>query len=144
MRPIPWHMVNPYRVQPAGYESFPNDNYGAFAIPYKGMMLRVLASSGESGRLAHGHAYAWDHVSVSLPNRCPNWLEMSYIKSLFWRDEETVMQLHVPVGDHRNLHETCLHLWKPLNERIPMPPADMVAVRGGIKENREYRDKKIG
>jgi len=42
-------------------------------------------------------------------------------------DHETVMQLHVPVAEHRNLHPNCLHLWRPLNERIPQPPPDMVA-----------------
>jgi len=142
MRLTPWNEINQYRAQPPGYESEPLDNFGAFAIPYRGITLRVLASSGESGRLAYGHAYAWDHVSVSLPNRCPNWPEMSYIKSLFWRDEETVMQLHVPVSDHLNLHPYCLHLWRPLNERIPMPPSEMVAVHGTIKENQEFRDKR--
>ena len=142
MQPTPWNKVNQYRVQPVGYESLPDDDFGAFVIPYKGMTLRVLASAGESGRKAYGHAYAWDHVSVSLTNRCPNWPEMSYIKSLFWRDEETVMQLHVPTDQHLNLHSTCLHLWKPLNERIPMPPPEMVAVHGGIKENQEFMAKK--
>jgi hypothetical protein len=64
---------------------------------------------------------------VSLANRCPNWPEMSFIKGIFWDWRETVMQLHVPVEDHRNLHPYCLHLWRPLRAEIPRPPNDAVA-----------------
>ena len=100
-----------------------------FLIPHAktGVKLRAMACADEVSRAEHGQAYAWDHVSVSLPNRIPNWTEMAFVKSVFWDDHEIVMQLHVPVADHRNLHPNCLHLWKPLNEPIPMPPADMVA-----------------
>ena len=34
----------------------------------------------------------WDHVSVSVAGRCPTWLEMCFVKSLFWDDEDTVIQ----------------------------------------------------
>ena len=100
-----------------------------FLIPHPrtGVKLRVMATSGANLDPDHGPLYAWDHVSVSLPNRTPNWAEMAFVKSIFWGDDETVMQLHVPAAEHRNLHPYCLHLWKPLNERIPQPPPDMVA-----------------
>lgn len=112
-----------------GYESAYGDNFGVFLIPHTrtGVKLRVIAQSGTNSRDDLGDAYAWDHVSVSLPNRTPNWAEMAFVKSIFWADDETVMQLHVPLAEHRNLHPNCLHLWKPLNERIPMPPGEMVA-----------------
>lgn len=50
---------------------------GAFRIPSvrTGTVLKVIASSGEG----------WDHVSVSLPNRCPNWIEMDFIKRTFFK-----------------------------------------------------------
>lgn len=78
--------------------------------------LRVIASSGEG----------WDHVSVSLPGRCPNWPEMEYVKRLFFKDSEAAMQLHVPPDDHINCHPNCLHLWRPLKGEIPRPPAILV------------------
>lgn len=78
--------------------------------------LKVIASSGEG----------WDHVSVSRENRCPNWPEMSYIHRLFFREDETAMQLHVPESDHINCHPYCLHLWRPHKAEIPRPPASMV------------------
>lgn len=55
---------------------------GAFKIPYASNTLQVIISN-EMG---------WDHVSVSLPNRCPNWEEMCFIKNLFWGKDETVIQ----------------------------------------------------
>jgi hypothetical protein len=79
--------------------------------------LRVIASNGGG----------WEHVSVSLPNRCPTWTEMEQIKRLFFADHETAMQLHVPVSEHINAHNYCLHLWRPLETEIPRPPANMVA-----------------
>lgn len=78
--------------------------------------LKVIASSGEG----------WDHVSVSLPDRCPTWAEMEQVKRLFFRDDETAMQLHVPPSDHVNCHPFCLHLWRPHDVEIPRPPSIMV------------------
>lgn len=91
---------------------------GAFMVPYlkHGVTLRVIASFG----------CGWDHVSVSLPNRCPNWLEMEHVKRLFFRDDEAAMQLHVPPSEHINHHQHCLHIWRPHGVDIPMPPAWMV------------------
>lgn len=91
---------------------------GAFKVPHflTGVTLAVVASNGGG----------WDHVGVSLPKRCPNWLEMEHVKRLFFKDDETAMQLHVPPSDHINRHPFCLHLWRPQNEEIPRPPGFMV------------------
>ena len=56
---------------------------------------------------------AWDHVSVSLKTRTPTWEEMCHIKSLFFADEEVVMQLHPAKSAYVNYHPFCLHLWRP-------------------------------
>jgi hypothetical protein len=55
----------------------------------------------------------WDHVSVSLPNRCPTWEEMEKVKRAFFKETEYAMQLHVPPSEHRNYHPYCLHIWRP-------------------------------
>jgi len=80
--------------------------------------LKVLASA-DGG---------WDHVSVSCIDRCPTWHEMELAKRLFFEDDETAMQLHVPRKDHINNHPFCLHLWRPRSrfKQIPMPPKGMV------------------
>ena len=64
----------------------------------------------------------WDHVSVSLPNRCPIWPEMDFIKSVFWHPNEVVMQLHITSKRKINVHPYCLHMWKPQTKTIPLPP----------------------
>jgi hypothetical protein len=95
---------------------------GVFHVPtpFAGatkIKLKVIAS-GDGG---------WDHVSVSLPTRCPIWAEMEHIKRMFFADDETAMQLHVPPGDHINHHPFTLHLWRPhAPVEIPRPPWWMV------------------
>ena len=93
------------------------DNNGCFFIPCRGVVLMVIASDG----------LGWDHVSVSLKHRTPTWDEMEYVRGLFFREDETVMQLHVPRADHVNVHKFCLHLWRPNDGReIPRPDAILV------------------
>ena len=69
----------------------------------------------------------WEHVSISFQNRCPTWAEMEDVKRRMWEPEDTVMQLHVAATEHRNFHAYCLHLWRPLNAQIPLPPGIFVA-----------------
>ena len=102
------------------YGSYGDETCGVFRLPYPrtGVTLRIVASAGGG----------WDHVSVSLPNRCPNWLEMEHAKRAFFWPDETAMQLHVPTREHLSLHPYCLHIWRPNDGRsIPMPPAEFVA-----------------
>jgi hypothetical protein len=90
---------------------------GNFALMIPSRGLRILASDG------HG----WDHVSVSLIDRCPTWDEMEWVKRELFEQGDCVMQLHVPVDDHKNCHPFCLHLWRPQTGLIPRPPSYMVA-----------------
>jgi len=99
--------------------------------------LRIIASDGGG----------WDHVSVSLADRCPTWAEMCEVKDLFFRDDEVVIQLHPAKANHINMHPFCLHLWRPQSQEerdalaskygeyfaewptmweIPVPPTEMV------------------
>lgn len=128
MKPTPWIAAEPHRMQPPGLRSNYGDAFGVFAVPYKGgIMLYCVVSDGNFVEAGLPSQYAWEHVSVSTKNRTPNWYEMDFIKDLFWRDDETVMQLHVPKAQHKNLHPHVLHLWRPLNVDIPLPPSDTVA-----------------
>jgi len=99
----------------------PRSKAGVFYIPLLivipgAAMLKVLATTGEG----------WDHVSVSLPSRTPTWAEMDRIKRMFFRPDEVAMQLHVAVTDHINVHNYTLHLWRPTNQTIPLPPKEFV------------------
>jgi hypothetical protein len=71
----------------------------------------------------------WEHVSVSLPTRCPTWAEMAFIKSVFWDADDTVVQYHPPESEYVNNHPFCLHLWRPIEKQIPLPPSILVGFR---------------
>ena len=107
----------------AQYGNSGDETCGVFMVlsPIDTAEMAVVASS-DGG---------WDHVSVSRRNRCPNWPEMEFTKRLFFRDDETAMQLHVTPAEHINFHSTCLHLWRPQDGEILLPPGWMVAMGDG-------------
>lgn len=113
----PWRIKIPEILRMINPGAVADDNNGAFVMtgPDKGT-LRIIASSG--GR--------WDHVSVSLHYRIPTWAEMEWVKRLFFKDDETAMQLHLPPRDHVNNHPYTLHLWRPHGQQIPLPPKEFV------------------
>lgn len=117
-------------------------NNGYFVIPHhriQDYFYNVQVSDGEG----------WEHVSVTLTRRqdilinrrpsnkfkmkaverCCTWEEMCYIKSIFWDDEERVMQLHPPKSMWVNNHPYCLHLWRPIEKEVPLPDALMVGIK---------------
>lgn len=90
---------------------------GFFTVPGPcGRELKIIA-----GDAWEEEGVFWDHVSVSLQNRCPNWEEMCFVKSLFFDPEDAVFQLHPPQSKWINNHPYCLHLWRPTKETIPLP-----------------------
>ena len=68
----------------------------------------------------------WDHVSVSRKDRIPTWEEMCMVKDTLFSSDETVIQYHPAKSKYVNLHERCLHLWRPQAVHIPTPPIEMV------------------
>lgn len=101
--------------------------YGAFMFQCKGVPMLVVAAKGEPG-IWPFPGEPWDHVSVSVQNgeRCPTWEEMCWVKSLFFDDDECVVQYHPPKSDYVNVHPFVLHLWRPTESVIPMPPKGCV------------------
>ena len=112
--------LNQYRIE--FYGSMGDERNGAFRVPIGNKYAFVIASDG----------MGWEHVSVSMENveRCPKWNEMCKIKDMFFEENEVVMQLHPKKSEYVNNHNYCLHLWKPLQDKIPTPPPILV----GIKE----------
>jgi hypothetical protein len=101
------------------------DQFGRFDLRTNdGVALLVLVSAGDEN-------VPWEHVSVSTRTRCPTWPEMAWVKSLFFDDEEHVMELHPAKSDYVNYHPYCLHLWRPLREAIPKPPSIAVGPKEG-------------
>jgi len=99
---------------------------GAFFPVVDGVRFKVLVSDGRDWKDCGLPGAPWEHVSVSLPDRCPTWEEMDAVKRLFWDDSETVVQFHVARSEHINMHDYCLHLWRRSDGRIPQPPTKCV------------------
>jgi hypothetical protein len=113
-----FHVPHQWRVRfgKMGSDDLAGNN-GAFCIPTPdAVFLNVIAS----------HGGGWEHVSVSTPLRVPTWDEMCFIKDMFWDDTDCVVQYHPPKADYVNQHPHCLHMWRPLNGKLPRPPKWMV------------------
>ena len=64
----------------------------------------------------------WEHVSVSHCNKhkLPTWEDMCHVKELFWKADETVVQIHP--SEDAYVHgvpgmwedSNVLHLWRPV------------------------------
>jgi len=95
-----------------------DDKCGSFEVasPIDGVQMNIIASS-DGG---------WEHISVSRRNRIPNWIEMQHVKEMFFQENETVLQFHVPKNDHINIHDNCLHLWRSTEFEHMLPPPYMV------------------
>jgi hypothetical protein len=107
------------------FASDPGHLFGAFmVIGPCGRELKIIASDGvdPDTKLA-----GWEHVSVSVAGKHPpNWQEMSWVKDHFWRDDETVVQLHPARSQYVNIHPNCLHLWRQIGREHPLPPQVLV------------------
>ena len=117
-----FHVPNKKRIRTGRLASEDSiGNAGAFDIKLRNsQQVFVIASD----------AMGWEHVSVSRQDRCPTWDEMCQIKAMFWDDEDCVIQFHPARSDYVNNHPNCLHLWRPTDAAMPVPPSIMV----GIKE----------
>lgn len=107
-----------------GWDDDTTDTWGGyFRVPVKNAKrpLTIVASCGDQPG-----AEGWDHVSVSLPARCPTWEEMDLVKRMFFAPDEVVMQLHVAEGEHISFHPYCLHLCRHIEKAIPLPPGSFV------------------
>ena len=99
---------------------------------------QVSGPSGRSLGIISSADYGWEHVSVGLVgerSKTPNWDEMCFVKSLFWDDEECVMQFHPPKSVYINLHPGVLHLWKPTGKNIETPPRWMIGPYEGWEKD---------
>ena len=117
-----FHVPEKFRVKTGPMRSDKSyGNNGAFLVSSLKLKrrLQVICSDQEG----------WEHVSVSIHDRMPTWEEMNFIKNLFWDEDDAVMQLHPPKSEYINNHKFCLHLWRPTETNIPLPPSIMVGLK---------------
>jgi hypothetical protein len=116
-----WNYLNRHRVRSGTFRSDPDDGFnGAFNFPWLGKgkcNVLCIASDGLD----------WQHVSVSLSSgEVPTWEMMCKIKELFFEPEHWVVQFHPAKADYVNIHDGCLHLWRPTKAAMPTPPKQCV------------------
>jgi len=103
-----FHVPEPFRERNGLMPSSIHDgNNGVFFLRSLKLKrpLRTIVSDGGG----------WEHVSVSLADRCPTWDEMCFIKNMFWDEDDLVIQFHPPKSEYVNCHKYCLHLWRKTN-----------------------------
>lgn len=119
----------------ARFGSVGDETCGFFWMPISSAVhLKIIASAGGG----------WDHVSVSLPNRCPTWDEMKLVKEAFFRDDEWAYELHAPPTENISIHPFCLHLWRSHFEVIPLPPTIMVGPSISEAKSSEHKTANLG
>jgi hypothetical protein len=111
-----------HRIATGDYASRRGDPFGAFKLqgPCGAELVIIAADAGRP------ETQGWEHVSVSVRHRIPNWTEMSFVKDLFWAPLDCVVQYHVPKSEHINLHPNVLHLWHCATTEFPRPPSILV------------------
>jgi hypothetical protein len=123
-----WTNLERYRKTEGVLKSNPGEMDGAFFFRCGTVNFTIIASSGSTNELP-----AWEHVSVRAEDyrgsRIPTWLEMCWVKDMFWEPEECVVQFHPPKSDYVNNHPHVLHLWKPLGSELPRPPSILVGIK---------------
>ncbi len=129
-----FHVPNDCRVKKGPFCSDErNGNNGAFFVPNRAARMHALSTRDASAvplKVIASDGAGWEHVSVSLPNRCPTWAEMAYIKDVFWDDTDCVVQFHPPRSEYVNNHAFCLHLWRAIDAQFPLPPSLLVGFKG--------------
>lgn len=70
----------------------------------------------------------WEHCSIMPYDKkiMPSWNDMCKLKNMFWSEEEAVVQYHPRKADYVNTATNCLHLWKPTEQEMPLPPKEFV------------------
>ncbi len=116
-----FHVPEKYRIKTGPMRSDASyGNNGQFMVASLKLTINLhcQASDGDF----------WEHVSVSTHKRIPTWEEISFIKDLFWNEEDCVIQYHPPISDYINCHPRCLHLWRPIGVEIIRPPKILVGI----------------
>lgn len=121
---------NQVQNEPKFYSDSTYGNNGLFKVRVGPCLLRVIASDGAG----------WEHVSVSLPNRCPSWEEMCAIKDLFWGAEDVVVQFHPRKSEYVSWANYCLHLWRAIGVEFPTPHSGLVGPKKGQSKEECLRE----
>lgn len=93
-----------------------DESYDGFAC--------LITINGKRCTLVVSNGGGWEHASISpLDHRAiPTWDDMCKLKDIVWNEDEAVIQIHPRKSDYVNNMPNCLHLWRPTQEALPLPP----------------------
>ncbi len=74
--------------------------------------------------------FGWDHISLVVRTyyngkrveRIPGTSELEEVCEMFFGEDEPVVEVHPRREDYVNINPYTLHLWRPINEELPLPP----------------------
>ena len=122
-----WQHIENARKTTGAMASKEGDDFGYFWMQRGRAEFGIMASSGDE-------TIPWEHVSVKARDYrgecCPTHEELSWIKELFWNDDECVVHYYPPKSEHINNHQFVLHLWKYKGGEMPAPPSICVGIKG--------------
>ena len=74
----------------------------------------------------------WEHFSINpiSQKKTPSWDFMCRMKEMFFKDDEACVEYHPKKEDYVNNLPHCLHIWRPTKEKLPLPPAIFVGLKG--------------
>jgi len=108
----------------------------------KRVLINIVGIDGGNGWIAlptwqgsviWSNGAGWEHVSVSPEQKriIPSWDDMCKIKEIFFRDDESVIQIHPPKEEYVNNMPNCLHLWRCSYKDMVLPPSCLVGMKKG-------------
>jgi hypothetical protein len=123
-----FHVPERFRVATGSLRTtYADGNYGVFEmLNTKSEKLICIAADADTTGWQHVSCYVI-YVSNGRPKRkIPSWSDMCYVKSVFWDDEDCVVQYHLPKSQYVNDNPYVLHLWRSALQEMPMPPKECV------------------
>lgn len=103
------------------------------------LAINVIGADGGHGTLClegvemsviWSFGYGWEHVSVApfKRHKVPTWSMMCRVKDIFFGADEWVVEYHPAKSEYVDNVKNCLHLWRPNNVEMPVPPSWMVGI----------------
>ena len=76
--------------------------------------IGMISTPSWQGSVIWSTEAGWEHVSVAPKRKSltPSWDDMCFVKRMFWKDDEAVIQIHPREEDYINNMPNCLHLWR--------------------------------
>lgn len=94
-----------------GFDDLDPSKEGFFGIRVGSEYYSVIASTGAG----------WDHVSVAGEYVIPTHEVVSAVKEKFFNSDEYAIEIHPKKAEYINNHSRCLHIWRPTEQKLPVP-----------------------